>query len=115
MLSLVDVVQAEPTLRRTGQLPESSRARRSRDRGTSLDRSLIRYFINAILDLLSRVKIANARGRRDEELAGQLRMGGQRCTHGRASSNCPASRNSVASSPKRPANCVPIGSPSLFQ
>src|SRR6476659_3981956 len=32
---------------------------------------------------------------------------GHRCTHGRASSNCAASRNRVASSPHRPRKCTP--------
>ena len=35
--------------------------------------------------------------------------------HGRACSSCPARRKSVASSPKRPANWIPTGSPSGVQ
>lgn len=41
--------------------------------------------------------------------------GGRRCAHGRARSSWPASRSSVASSPKRPTKCMPIGSPASFQ
>ena len=45
----------------------------------------------------------------------QADIGGRRLTHGRASSSCAASRKSVASSPKGPANCTPMGILSLFQ
>jgi hypothetical protein len=40
---------------------------------------------------------------------------GRRSNQGRSCSSCEASRKSVASSPKRPVNCVPIGSPAPFQ
>ena len=40
---------------------------------------------------------------------------GARSAHGWASSSWPARRNSVVSSPKRPTNCMPIGSPASFQ
>ena len=41
--------------------------------------------------------------------------GATRSNQGAARSNCPARRNNVASSPKRPTNCMPIGSPAAFQ
>ena len=40
---------------------------------------------------------------------------GLRAHHGRARSNWPASRNSVASAPKRAVNMVPMGRPSSLQ
>ena len=41
--------------------------------------------------------------------------GGRRPAHGAASSSWPASESSVSSSPKRPTNCTPMGSPASFQ
>src|SRR6266404_582432 len=45
----------------------------------------------------------------------QAETGGRRDAHGRAASSCAASRNSVASSPKRATKCDPIGNPSAVQ
>ena len=45
----------------------------------------------------------------------QAEIGGRRPAHGRAASSWPASRNKVASSPKRATKCVPMGRPASFQ
>jgi hypothetical protein len=49
------------------------------------------------------------------ESSARQSMRGRRVNQGRALSSCAASRNSVASSPKRPANWTPIGRPAAFQ
>jgi hypothetical protein len=53
--------------------------------------------------------------RAPRSVTGGQSEGGFRCAHGRAFSSAAASRKSVASSPKRDANCVPMGKPCAFQ